>query len=269
MDDNFGSKAEVPELIPARMLSEFAYCPRLCYIEWIDGEFVDNEDTVDGRFQHRRVDAKEEAIPEDEIETETVHARSLFLTGPKVGITCRIDLLEGDGERVTPVDYKRGNAPNTPGGAYEPDRVQLCAQGLVLRENDFKCDSGIVYFVRSKKRITVAFDKALIQRTNDLISDLRKIAEKREIPPPLQDSPKCNRCSLAGICLPDDVETCSGILMQKKLVREGSWGRSESFSRPETTLCRSMLWGTAIPFARKVTSWRYGRVMKRQAKKAE
>ncbi|MGB5099163.1 MAG: CRISPR-associated endonuclease Cas1 [Methanothrix sp.] len=171
----------------------------------MDGEFADNEDTVDGRFTHRRVDAKEDTIPEDEIETETVHARSLFLTGPKVGITCRIDLLEGDGERVTPVDYKRGRAPNIPEGAYEPDRVQLCAQGLVLRENDFKCDGGVVYFVRSKKRIPVDFDKALIRRTNDLLSDLRKIAEKREIPPPLEDSPKCNRCSLAGICLPDEV----------------------------------------------------------------
>lgn len=193
----------MPDLIPARMLSEFAYCPRLCYIEWIDGEFVDNEDTVDGRFQHRRVDSKEETIPKDEL--DTVHARSLFLTGSKVGITCRIDLLEGDGKRVTPIDYKRGKAPNIPGGAYEPDRVQLCAQALVLRENGFKCDNGVVYFVRSKKRVPIALDKALIQRTNDLISDLRKIAEKREMPPPLQDSPKCNRCSLAGICLPDEV----------------------------------------------------------------
>lgn len=38
------------------MLNEFAYCPRLCYIEWIEGEFVESEDTVDGRFKHRRVD---------------------------------------------------------------------------------------------------------------------------------------------------------------------------------------------------------------------
>jgi CRISPR-associated protein Cas1 len=78
--DNSGSKADVPDLIPARMLSEFAYCPRLCYIEWIEGEFADNEETVDGRFAHRRVDAKEDTIPDGEIETETetVHARSLF-----------------------------------------------------------------------------------------------------------------------------------------------------------------------------------------------
>jgi len=203
MTENSGSKSDVPDLIPARMLSEFAYCPRLCYVEWIDGDFVDSEDTVDGRFQHRRVDSKEDSIPREEF--ENVHARSLFLSGPKVGITCRIDLLEGDGERVTPVDYKRGEAPDIPGGAYEPDRVQLCAQGLVLKENDFQCDKGIIYFVRSKKRVQIPFDTTLTQRTKDLISDLRKIAEKREMPPPLQDSPKCNRCSLAGICLPDEV----------------------------------------------------------------
>ena len=98
MTENSGSKSDVPDLIPARMLSEFAYCPRLCYVEWIDGDFVDSEDTVDGRFQHRRVDSKEDSIPREEF--ENVHARSLFLSGPKVGITCRIDLLEGDGERV-------------------------------------------------------------------------------------------------------------------------------------------------------------------------
>lgn len=191
------------KLIPARMLSEFAYCPRLCYIEWIDGEFVDSADTVDGRFQHRRVDSDEGKI--DEAEPEAIHARSLSLTGEKVGITCRIDLLEGDGQNVTPVEYKRGEAPRIPEGAYEPDRVQLCAQGLVLKENNYRCDGGIIYFAASKKRVRIDFDKALVNRTKDLISELRSTAKSGQIPPPLQDSPKCVRCSLAGICLPDEL----------------------------------------------------------------
>jgi CRISPR-associated protein Cas1 len=29
-----------PGLLPARMLNEFAYCPRLCYLEWVQGEFA-------------------------------------------------------------------------------------------------------------------------------------------------------------------------------------------------------------------------------------
>jgi CRISPR-associated protein Cas1 len=202
--DNPGSKAEVPDLIPARMLAEFAYCPRLCYIEWIDGEFADNEDTVDGRFQHRRVDEDTENDPMDD-DLEAIHLRSVSLAGPEVGVTCRIDLLEKEGKRATPVEYKRGKAPDIPEGAYEPERVQLCAQGLVLRENGFQCEQGIVYFVRSRKRVPVTFDKALVKRTRGLISELRRAAIEKKIPPPLKESPKCNRCSLAGICLPDEV----------------------------------------------------------------
>ncbi|MDD1759761.1 MAG: CRISPR-associated endonuclease Cas1 [Methanothrix sp.] len=195
-----------PQLIPARMLNEFAYCPRLCYIEWVQGEFLDSADTVDGRFQHRRVDAGSGKVSDS---LETFHARSVYLSG--AGITCRIDLLEGDGSQVTPIDYKRGEAPDIPEGAYEPERVQLCAQGLVLRENGFLCQEGIVYFVKSKKRVTIPFDQTLIDKTRELIAELRDVAGNGEIPPPLLNSPKCVRCSLAGICLPDEVTLLRGL----------------------------------------------------------
>ena len=49
------SVAEEP-LLPVRMLNEFAYCPRLAYLEWVQSEFADSADTVEGRFHHRRVD---------------------------------------------------------------------------------------------------------------------------------------------------------------------------------------------------------------------
>ena len=203
---------DTPELIPARMLNEFAYCPRLCYIEWVQGEFVDSVDTVDGRFQHRRVDASSGKVCEGEL--ETFHARSIHLSG--AGITCRIDLLEGEGNHVTPVDYKRGEAPEIPEGAYESDRVQLCAQCLVLRENGFGCEEGVAYFVKSKKRVMVKFSDALIERTKDLIASLKVVAESGVMPSPLVDSPKCFRCSLASICLPDEIN----LLREMEMVEE-------------------------------------------------
>lgn len=201
-----GSVQSSPELIPARMLNEFAYCPRLCYIEWVQGEFLDSADTVDGRFQHRRVDTASGKVSDN---LETFHARSVYLSG--AGITCRIDLLEGDGRQVTPVDYKRGEAPAIPEGAYEPERVQLCAQGLVLMENGFTCREGVIYFVKSKKKVTIAFDDALIQRTRDLIGQMTSLADHGRMPPPLIQSPKCVRCSLAGICLPDEITLLQGL----------------------------------------------------------
>ena len=202
MAEGTPDRNNIPDLIPASMLAAFAYCPRLCYIQWVQGEFQDSAETVDGRFQHRWVDAEQDAIPED---FHPFHARSVSLTAPQAGVCCRIDLLEGDGSLVTPVEYKRGVAPKTPPGPYDPYQIQLCAQALALRENGFQCDEGMVYFVRSKERVAVKFDPEMVDRTKKLIEDLRRTADKGEMPPPLRNSSRCNRCSLAGICLPDEV----------------------------------------------------------------
>ncbi|ACI99325.1 CRISPR-associated protein Cas1 [Rhodospirillum centenum] len=36
-------------LVPARMVNEWVYCPRLAYLEWVEGEWADSGDTVNGR----------------------------------------------------------------------------------------------------------------------------------------------------------------------------------------------------------------------------
>ena len=199
------------ELVPARMLNEFAYCPRLSYLEWVQGEFEHSEDTVDGRFQHRRVDRPSGDLPDaDSAETTTIHARSVLLSDETLGAIARIDLVEADGDRATPVDYKRGTVPKVPEGAYEPERVQLCLQGLLLRAHGFQCDEGVIYFVKSKRRVRIPFDDGLVNRTLELLEGVRSMAGVGEIPPPLDDRPKCPRCSLVGICLPDEVTFLNG-----------------------------------------------------------
>jgi hypothetical protein len=39
--------------VPVRILNEYAYCPRLGYLMWVEGEFADSADTVEGRIHHR------------------------------------------------------------------------------------------------------------------------------------------------------------------------------------------------------------------------
>ena len=48
---------DVPELVPARMINEFEYCPRLFYLEWVQSRFQHNQDTMEGNYVHRAVDA--------------------------------------------------------------------------------------------------------------------------------------------------------------------------------------------------------------------
>lgn len=194
------------EQIPARMLNEFTYCPRLFYLEHVQQEWAHSADTLDGRFVHRRVDREEGRVPaaEDLSEQVRLHSRSVLVGSDALGATARIDLIETDEGRVIPVDYKRGKPPDVREGAWEPERVQLCLQGLLLRENGYECDEGALYFVEAQQRVHVRFDEELVGRTLALLAEARRVAQSGEIPPPLVNSPRCPRCSLVGICLPDE-----------------------------------------------------------------
>lgn len=200
----------LPDFVPARMVNEFVYCPRLFYLEWVQGEFEHSADTVEGLGVHRRVDREAGRLPtaEEVAPDERFVARGVLLSAPKAGLIARIDLLEGEGGTVRPIDYKKG-APGKR-GAWDADLVQLCAQALILRENGYRCDEGIIYYAKSKQREIVVFDDGLIERTLAAVRDLRVAAADPIPPPPLVDSPKCPRCSLVGICLPDEVNLLRG-----------------------------------------------------------
>ncbi len=197
---------DVPDQLPARMLNEFTYCPRLFYLEYVQQEWAHSADTLDGRFVHRRVDREEGRVPaaEDLSGQVRLHSRSVLVGSDALGATARIDLIETDEGRVIPVDYKRGKLPDVREGAWEPERVQLCLQGLLLRENGYECDEGALYFAEAQERVRVPFDEELVGRTLALLTEAKRVAQSGEIPPPLVNSPKCPRCSLVGICLPDE-----------------------------------------------------------------
>lgn len=192
-------------LIPARMLNEHVYCPRLGYMMWVQGEFAHSAETIDGVNKHRRVDKGGGHLPEEPDKDEVIHARSVSLSSEIIGVTAKIDIVEGSGRQVTPIDYKRGKRPHISAGVYDPERVQLCAQALLLREHGYLCDSGYIYYVASKERVPIEFDQTLVEKTHAAIEVFRQTAMAGIIPPPLEESPKCPRCSLVGICLPDEV----------------------------------------------------------------
>jgi len=75
---------------------------------------------------------------------------------------------------------------------------------MILRDNGYQCDEGIVYYRKTGQRVRVALDAALVAETEALIAQAWAVAERGEIPAPLVDSPKCPGCSLVGICLPDE-----------------------------------------------------------------
>lgn len=199
----------VPDLVPARMVNEFSYCPRLFFLEWVQARFEDNADTAAGRYVHRYVDRPAGPAPLPG-EGEFGRVRSLQLSSPSLGLVARLDVVEGRDGAVQPVERKRGRPPDNSERSWEPERVQLCVQGLLLRDAGYRCTGGLLSFEETQDRVPVAFDDALVARTLELLLELRRTAARDEPPPPLVDSPKCPRCSLVGICLPDETNALAG-----------------------------------------------------------
>lgn len=242
------------EMMPARMLNEFIYCPRLFYYEHVEGVFLHSEDTKRGSAEHTRVDAGKGDLPEPAApsvpatenalaETENadpsaesggaaappapaapggspeiIHARSVMLGSKTLGVVAKLDLVEvtleptldlGDAPglagAVCPVEYKTGAPREGENGRelWDADRMQLGLQILLLRENGYACPEGVVFYRQTRQRVRFvpnAADELWIRRG---IAAARACA-KGAIPPPLDHSPKCPRCSLAPICMPDE-----------------------------------------------------------------
>jgi CRISPR-associated protein Cas1 len=252
------SGENVVEPLPARMLNEFVYCPRLFYYEHVEGVFVHNADTKRGAALHQRVDAGKGNLPpaareegrgrgagdsEQKAEEagnsasigsesaighsppppattssasadDVIHSRSVSLASDRLGVTAKMDLVEvrtdvaGDllsPLTVCPVDYKIGAPREGDNGPeiWDADRMQLGLQCLILRDHGYTCTEGVIYYRSTKQRVPLAVTAELEQWILAQIAAARR-AMLGPIPPPLVDSPKCPRCSLVTVCLPDE-----------------------------------------------------------------
>jgi CRISPR-associated protein Cas1 len=232
-----------PQQIPARMLNEFVYCQRLFYYEFVEGVFVESADTLRGGAIHQRVDSGSGTLPaakrkpevnkpkeaqevtadaadspSKEAETqsaepETIHSRSVQMGSDRLGVVAKMDLVESKTDKedlltaleVCPVDYKAG-APKEGEEAnelWDTDKMQLGLQALILRDNGYACNEGIIYYRTTKQRVRLPITSELENWILQNIAEARRIVTG-PIPPPLVNSPKCVRCSLAPVCLPDE-----------------------------------------------------------------
>ena len=199
--------------VPARMINEFTYCPRLAHLMWAQSEWTETADTVDGRRVHTRADRPNAPLPTQEIleeKDDKIVSRSLTLSSVSLGVIAKIDVAEAEDGIVTPVDYKRGKRPHIAHGAYEPERIQVCLQALLLEEHGYRVEEGAIWYAESRERVRIELDDELRLSARQAVSQLRLTISHNRIPPPLKDSPKCPRCALVSICLPDEMSSLSG-----------------------------------------------------------
>ena len=215
--------AETP-LTPARMVNEYVYCPRLAYLMWGQAEWADTADTVDGKRVHARVDRAGKPLPDPEeldADDAAVATRSLTLSSERIGVIAKIDVAEARDGVVTPIDYKRGKRPHVARGAYEPERVQVCLQAMLLEEHGYRVEEGAIWYAGSRERVRIALDDELRRAAREAVSGLRLTMAGGRLPPPLADSPKCPRCALVSVCLPDEVGALGGADLEPRPIAVG------------------------------------------------
>jgi len=203
----------LPDYLPARMVNEFVYCPRLFFYEWVEGVFRESTDTIEGGVQHKRVDARPSELPEPGEAEERIHARSVTLSSERLRVIAKLDLVEAEGSVATPVDYKHGAPREGKEGLdlWPSDRVQIALQAIVLRENGYECDEAVVFYQKTRQRVRIPVDAALIAEAEDAVARAWALAQHGSIPAPLEDSPKCVGCSLNTICLPDETNRLANV----------------------------------------------------------
>ncbi|BCJ50439.1 CRISPR-associated exonuclease Cas4/endonuclease Cas1 fusion [Actinoplanes sp. NBRC 14428] len=197
----------LPETVPSRMVNEFVYCPRLFYLEWVQGRFTTSDDVEEGRYVHRVVDEPGGELPDSEEDIERFAGRkyrSFWLTSTDLGVSAKVDIVEiaADGT-VVPVDYKKGS-PDKSGKAWPSDEIQSVLQALLLRDAGYTVPKAEIWYAETRRRVEIPIDDRRLDESRQLLRRLWHTAAQDHPPPPLDDSPKCPRCSLVGLCLPDE-----------------------------------------------------------------
>src|SRR4051812_42501013 len=189
-----------PDASPVRVMALHAlgYCKRLFYLEEVEEIRVADERVFAGRQLH--------AALENDEEGESV---SVELSSASLGLLGKVDCLKRRDGSYLPYEHKRGqprrHADNTP-AAWPSDRLQLIAYAVLLEEAFGEpIPEGRIRYHAAKATVRVPIDEAARAELRAAIDEARRLRSSLERPPIADNERLCQRCSLAPVCLPEEV----------------------------------------------------------------
>ncbi len=179
-------------------LHALAYCPRLFYIEEVEEIRVADAAVYAGRQLHVALEADEDG-----------DAVSLELSSPTLGLAGKVDCLRRRDGSYLPYEHKRGQ-PARPAGqppaAWPSDRLQIIAYAVLLEEAFGQpIPEGRIRYHAAKVTVRVPIDDAARADLRAALAEARRLRSSLERPPITDNDRLCGRCSLAPVCLPEEV----------------------------------------------------------------
>jgi CRISPR-associated exonuclease Cas4 len=196
------------DLLPLSALADLLFCERRAALHQLECMWEDSTYTLEGEHLHEKVhEAGHETRPGVRI------ARGVLLRSLRLGLSGKSDVIEflpvaANGAQLPglkgmwqpyPVEYKRGKLPRHEEHYWH---VQLCAQALCLEEMlSVQVPSGALFFGASCRRVDVEFGMQLRTETEAAAARLHALISSRVTPTAVRE-PKCEHCSMLGICIP-------------------------------------------------------------------
>lgn len=194
---------DLPDYLPLSMLNQLEYCPRRFWLMFVEGEMEINAPVLEGTLQHEHAHGGGTTTKD-----EVVARRRIAIGSERLRLVGVADVIELNNGQLIPVEYKHGRM-----GKWLNDHVQLCAQALCLEERLGQSPIlyGEIFYWGSRRRVRVDFTPELRARTEAAVQRAFDLLRQGNIPPPLPKAlrPKCQDCSLASICLPEEVVALS------------------------------------------------------------
>jgi len=182
-------------LVPISLVAHWVFCPRRAWLE-ASGETTDTVQMAVGTKDHRATD--------DPSTDRAGMLRAVDVRSERLGIVGRCDTIEiaADG-RATVVEYKATPVRRRP-EVTDPMKVQVVLQVAALRDMGVEVAGQAVYFTGHKVRKDVSADAADVVAALEAVRETVEVIRSDVAPPPLEDDPRCSRCSHASVCLPDE-----------------------------------------------------------------
>ena len=185
---------------PLRVISlhDLGYCHRLFYLTEVEGIQAPNAAIYAGRELHASLDADEDG------------ERTQFsLDDPALGLVGKVDAVRKRDGSLIPYEHKRGRSRKTDEKkpeAWPSDRLQVIAYAVLIESATGQTiPEARVRYHAENITVRVPVDSQARADLAEAIETARTLRKSTERPPVTENERLCVRCSLAPVCLPEEV----------------------------------------------------------------
>ena len=177
------------------LITHYLFCPRRAWLE-AEGEKTDTEQMAFGIAEHLTTD--------DAHRGRTGIDRGVEVINEALDYVGKCDTIERfqDGT-VGVIEYKTTPVRHQ-AEATEPMKVQVALQVMALESMGKEVSSAEIYFTEHQAHVPVKMDESLRRLAELAVVSTRECLSSPVAPEPLEDDPRCSRCSHISVCLPDE-----------------------------------------------------------------